>query len=123
MLETFATARPNNADGTAAGDAPTDTKAREPLWRHMLGDSLRKRRNDLGHTLDAIAARAGVSPQYLSEIERGLKEPSSEIIQAVSGALGTTLLDLTLDVAQSLEVASAPATQVSVSQASFALAA
>jgi transcriptional regulator with XRE-family HTH domain len=41
------------------------------------------------------AARAGISPQYLSEIERGLKDPSSEILAAIAGALELTVLDLT----------------------------
>jgi transcriptional regulator with XRE-family HTH domain len=42
-----------------------------------------------------VAGRAGVSPQYLSELERGLKDPSSEVLSAVAGALGLTVLDLT----------------------------
>lgn len=44
----------------------------------------------------------GSPPQYLSEIERGRKEPSSEMIAAVAGALDVTLLDLTLAVAESI---------------------
>ena len=122
MVEIAATERPNDT-GKPSSDARTGAKLREPLWRHMLGDSLRERRNDLGQTLDEIATRAGVSPQYLSEVERGLKEPSSEIIAAVSGALDTTLLDLTIDVARSLSVVSPPAAEVSASQANFALTA
>jgi transcriptional regulator with XRE-family HTH domain len=43
-----------------------------------------------------------VSPQYLSEIERGLKEPSSEILAAIGESLDTTLLDLTVGVARRL---------------------
>jgi DNA-binding XRE family transcriptional regulator len=121
-VEIAAAARPNDT-GKPSSDARTEAKPREPLWRHMLGDCLRERRNDLGETLDEVATRAGVSPQYLSEIERGLKEPSSEIIAAVSGALGTTLLDLTIDVARSLSVVSSPAAEVSASRASFTLAA
>ncbi|MDK6302238.1 helix-turn-helix transcriptional regulator [Dermabacter hominis] len=89
----------------------------------MLGESLRERRTDSGETLNEVAARAGVSPQYLSEIERGLKEPSSEIIAAVGGALGITLLDLTLDVARSLAMTSDTQVEISVSQSFFALAA
>ncbi len=123
MAEILSNVHPSGAGGTTAGAAPAETVPREPLWRQMLGDSLRQRRNDLGQTLDEVATRARVSPQYLSEIERGLKEPSSEIIAAIGGALGTTLLDLTLDVAQSLSLARPPATSASVSQASFALAA
>ena len=82
----------------------------EPLWRHMLGDRLRKLRHDRGETLGETAARAGVSPQYLSEMERGAKEPSSEMIAAVAGALGVTLLDLTIGVVEGLR-ASRPAAQ------------
>lgn len=89
----------------------------------MLGESLRERRTDSGETLNEVAVRAGVSPQYLSEIERGLKEPSSEIIAAVGGALGITLLDLTLDVARSLAMTSDTQVEISVSQSFFALAA
>lgn len=89
----------------------------------MLGESLRERRTDSGETLNEVAARAGVSPQYLSEIERGLKEPSSEIIAAVGGAVGITLLDLTLDVARSLAMTSDTQVEISVSQSFFALAA
>ena len=48
------------------------------------------------------ADRAGVSPQYLSEMERGLKEPSSEMIAAVAGALESSLVELTTGVAESL---------------------
>jgi transcriptional regulator with XRE-family HTH domain len=66
----------------------------EPLWRHVLGRRLRTLRERQGRTLVEVAGRAGISPQYLSEIERGRKEPSSEMIAAVGGALGTTLVDL-----------------------------
>ena len=43
-----------------------------------------------------------MSPQYLSEVERGRKEPSSEMIAALAGALGTTLIGLTEQVAGEL---------------------
>ena len=52
--------------------------------------------------------RAGVSTQYLSEVERGLKDPSSEILAAVVGALGLTVRQLTIRVAQRAPRASAP---------------
>ena len=48
------------------------------------------------------AERAGISPQYLSEVERGRKEPSSEMIAALAGALGTTLIGLTEQVTDDL---------------------
>ena len=55
-------------------------------------------------TLADVADDAGVSTQYLSEVERGRKEPSSEILGAVSGALGLRLVDLTTRVARTLAV-------------------
>ncbi len=76
----------------------------EPLWRDLLGAELRRVRHDRGETLTETARRAGISPQYLSEMERGLKEPSSEMIAAVAGALDVTLVDLTLAVAETLGV-------------------
>ena len=76
--------------------------AGEPLWRHVLGQHLRRLRLLAGQTLDETSRRAGVSPQYLSEMERGIKAPSSEMIAAVAGALGVTLLDLTVAVAREL---------------------
>jgi len=76
--------------------------ALEPLWRHLLGRRLRELRLAHGEKLSETAARAGISPQYLSEIERGLKEPSSEMIAAISGALGLRLLDLTVDLSDDL---------------------
>ena len=68
----------------------------------MLGRRLRVLRQEQQETLSETAARAGISPQYLSEIERGRKEPSSEMIAALAGALGTTLIDLTEHVAGDL---------------------
>ena len=74
----------------------------EPLWREVLGRRLRVLRQEQQETLSETAGRAGISPQYLSEIERGRKEPSSEMIAALAGALGTTLIDLTEQVATDL---------------------
>jgi DNA-binding XRE family transcriptional regulator len=74
----------------------------EPLWREVLGRRLRALRLDQRETIAETAGRAGVSPQYLSEIERGRKEPSSEMIAALAGALGTTLTGLTEQVAGDL---------------------
>jgi transcriptional regulator with XRE-family HTH domain len=76
--------------------------APEPLWREVLGGQLRELRQRHQETLVETAARAGISPQYLSEVERGLKEPSSEMIAAVAGALGTTLGGLAESVADEL---------------------
>jgi transcriptional regulator with XRE-family HTH domain len=76
--------------------------APEPLWREVLGSRLRALRADRDETLAQTAERAGISPQYLSEIERGRKEPSSEMIAALAGALDTTLADLTFAVTEDL---------------------
>ena len=76
--------------------------AQEPLWREVLGQRLRALRLEQQETLAETAGRAGISPQYLSEIERGRKEPSSEMIAALAGALGTSLIRLTEQVAGDL---------------------
>lgn len=93
------------ADVTPIDDAPR-RRAREaplePLWREVLGDHLRERRADRDQTLVDTARRAGISPQYLSEIERGLKEPSSEMISAVAGALDTSLAEIASDIGRHL---------------------
>lgn len=64
------------------------------LLRHVVGSVLRRERKRQRRTLDDVASGAGVSVQYLSEIERGRKEPSSEVIAAVCAALGGQLVDL-----------------------------
>lgn len=69
-----------------------------PLWREVLGARLRRMRQRRRLTLTETAALAGISPQYLSEVERGRKDPSSEMISAITGALELDLaqvLDLT----------------------------
>ena len=81
---------------------PQGPRPPEPLWREVLGQRLRELRLDQRETLSETAGRAGISPQYLSEIERGRKEPSSEMIAALAGALGTTLTGLTEQVAVDL---------------------
>ena len=62
-----------------------------PLWREALGRALRLRRTDMRLTLAQVSQRSGVSTQFLSEIERGLKDPSSEVIEAVAEVLGLQL--------------------------------
>lgn len=79
------------------------TRFPEPLWREVLGARLRRLRRQRRLTLTQLARLAGVSPQYLSEIERGRKEPSSEMIAAISGALGLSLVSLTGEVAAELQ--------------------
>ena len=73
----------------------------EPLWRELVGSELRQERQQRGERLADVAERAGVSTQYLSEVERGLKDPSSEILEAVAGALDLTVRQLSIRVARS----------------------
>jgi transcriptional regulator with XRE-family HTH domain len=89
----------------------------EPLLRHLVGEQLRLARLQRGETLKQVAERAGVSTPYLSEVERGRKEPSSEILSAITGSLETSLLDLTRGVTERLTPSS------TVSQGDFRLAA
>lgn len=73
-------------------DAHRDNRSAPPLlWREALGRVLRLRRADLALTLAAVSRRSGVSTQYLSEVERGLKDPSSEVIEAIAEVLGLEL--------------------------------
>jgi len=81
---------------------PLDGPAVEPLWREVLGSRLRALRTDRDETLAQTADRAGISPQYLSEVERGRKEPSSEMIAALAGALGVSVADLMAGAAEDL---------------------
>lgn len=84
---------PQRPDAAARHDAEP-VAGPEPLWREAVGAELRERRRSLGLRLVDAAGVAGVSPQYLSEVERGRKDPSSELLAAMSGALGLTVLDL-----------------------------
>ncbi|GAA1501503.1 hypothetical protein GCM10009740_38090 [Terrabacter terrae] len=65
-----------------------------PLLREVYGRLLRRLRTRQGRTLAEVAARAGISIAYLSEVERGLKEPSSEVLEAVCVALGSSITSL-----------------------------
>jgi transcriptional regulator with XRE-family HTH domain len=64
----------------------------------MLGDVLRRTRREQGRTLADVAAAARVSMPYLSEVERGRKEASSEVLAAICESLGIDLSDLLADV-------------------------
>jgi transcriptional regulator with XRE-family HTH domain len=65
-----------------------------PLLRTILGDVLRRIRQEQGRTLADVARVARVSLQYLSELERGRKEASSEVLAAICDALHVELADL-----------------------------
>ena len=65
-----------------------------PLLRTTLGDVLRRTRREQRRTLADVARAAKVSMPYLSEIERGRKEASSEVLGAICDALRIELSDL-----------------------------
>lgn len=75
------------------------------VLRREVGDVLRTRRVDLGRTLRDVSAQASVSLGYLSEVERGEKEASSELLSAICHALDTPLSEVLDDVARRVAVA------------------
>ena len=84
-------------DPTLAGPSGRGRRPR-PLLRTMLGDVLRRTRREQGRTLADVARAAKVSMPYLSEVERGRKEASSEVLAAICESLGIDLSDLLADV-------------------------
>jgi transcriptional regulator with XRE-family HTH domain len=68
----------------------------------MLGDALRRTRREQGRTLADVARAAKVSMPYLSEVERGRKEASSEVLAAICDALGIELSDVLVEVGHDL---------------------
>lgn len=79
------------------------------LMRRLLGDVLRRRRTAQGRTLREVAASARVSLGYLSEVERGRKEASSELLAAICAALGVPLSVVMREVSDELARAEAAA--------------
>jgi hypothetical protein len=77
--------------------APTGTPThgkKMVLMRQVIGEELRRRHNEQGRTLRDVSRDAQVSLGYLSELERGQKEASSELLAAVCTALDTPLSTL-----------------------------
>jgi transcriptional regulator with XRE-family HTH domain len=70
----------------------------KPVLRQFIGEVLRKRRLASGLTLRDVSAKARVSLGYISEVERGHKEPSSELLSALTTALDVPLSQMLLDV-------------------------
>jgi transcriptional regulator with XRE-family HTH domain len=68
--------------------------------RAVIGATLRRRRQSQARTLREVADAAGVSLTYLSEVERGRKEASSEVLEAICAALDLVLSDLLFEVAE-----------------------
>ena len=75
------------------------------LLRQLLGDVLRRLRVRQGRTLREVSASARVSLGYLSEVERGRKEASSELLAAICAALDTPLSQVFREVSDNFALA------------------
>ena len=72
------------------------------LLRRLVGDVLRRHRMSQSRTLRDVAAAARVSLGYLSEVERGRKEASSELLASICAALDVPLADVLREVSDDL---------------------
>lgn len=75
------------------------------LLRRVIGDALRARRQGQHRTLREVSTAANVSLGYLSEIERGQKEASSELLASICDALGARLSEVMRDVSDTVALA------------------
>jgi transcriptional regulator with XRE-family HTH domain len=75
------------------------------LLRRVIGDALRARRQGQHRTLREVSTAANVSLGYLSEIERGQKEASSELLAAICDALGARLSEVLREVGDTMTLA------------------
>lgn len=82
------------------------------LLRRELGDALRETRQTQGRTLREVSASASCSLGYLSEIERGEKEASSELLASICRALDVPLSDMLSEVADRVGLAEAAQAQM-----------
>jgi XRE family transcriptional regulator, stress-response regulator len=72
------------------------------LLREVIGDVLRRARISQGRTLREVSDTARVSLGYLSEVERGRKEPSSELLSAICGALDVPMSRVLFDAGETM---------------------
>ncbi|MEO6512089.1 MAG: helix-turn-helix transcriptional regulator [Nocardioides sp.] len=79
------------------------------LFRRLLGDVLRDKRTERGLTLREVSAEARVSLGYISEIERGQKEASSELLYSLCDALEVPLSDVLREVSSAVALEEAAA--------------
>jgi transcriptional regulator with XRE-family HTH domain len=87
---------------------PGGRRPSRPLLRTLIGEALRRNRQGQRRTLADVARQARVSVPYLSEVERGRKEASSEVLAAVCDALRVELSDLLAEVGRELTRDTAP---------------
>jgi transcriptional regulator with XRE-family HTH domain len=94
---------------------------RRPLLRALVGDVLRRNRLGQRRTLADVARAARVSVPYLSEVERGRKEASSEVLAAVCEALRIDLSDLLAEVWRDLAESRAAAIRLEAARRRFSI--
>ena len=82
------------------------------VLRTLIGEALRTTRLRQQRTLREVSGAAQVSLGYLSEVERGQKEASSELLASICRALGVRLSDVLRDVSETLSVIEAEPTPV-----------
>ncbi|WP_442809497.1 helix-turn-helix domain-containing protein [Streptomyces sp. NBC_01335] len=82
------------ASAPPAPRTPASAAPREPLLRDLVGEVLRQERLSQERTLKDVADSARISFAYLSELERGRKEASSEVLASAAHALGLGLADV-----------------------------
>ena len=87
------------------------------LLRRLLGDVLRRQRQRQGRTLREVSSSARVSLGYLSEVERGQKEASSELLSAICDALDVRMSELMREVSDELSLAAVRQQQVELDRA------
>ncbi|MCT2590561.1 helix-turn-helix transcriptional regulator [Streptomyces sp. N2-109] len=75
------------------------------LLRRLLGDVLRRQRQRQGRTLREVSSSARVSLGYLSEVERGQKEASSELLSSICDALEVRMSEVMREVSDELALA------------------
>lgn len=90
------------------GNMPVKGGRAVVLLRQEIGDVLRHARRRQGRTLREVSSVARVSLGYLSEVERGQKEASSELLASICGALEVPLSLVLHEVSQRVAAAEAP---------------
>lgn len=83
----------------------SNRRSQPALLREEVGDVLREYRQRQGRTLREVSSQARVSLGYLSEVERGQKEASSELLESIAGALNVPLSHVLRLVADRIDIA------------------
>lgn len=90
--------------GQSKETAPANHEPKEILLRHAIGEVLRDVRQRQGRTLREVSHSARVSLGYLSEVERGQKEASSELLSSICQALNIPLSQLLAEVSNRMAI-------------------